>query len=202
MGFLVSQHGHLGAIPPPPFLSVSPRALESMRSGGAIPPPQKGYLSDSYAIPYENKGNGCDTPLCDTISKGCCAICGGISHWAAKGIFRGGGGCIKLGLEFLDPVEPARPGKGALGGRGFLPKSRHQLLPDEVGEFSAKWVANFRRSLEGDFRASFAGKIVRSIFHQNSTEISPSNFTTRLGCGAQKKSFQWNCFWDCRRNFW
>ena len=82
MGFSVSQHGQLGAIPPPPFLSVSP--LESMRSGGAIPPPQKGYLSDTCAIPYENKANGCDTPLCDTISKGYCAIWGGISHWAAK----------------------------------------------------------------------------------------------------------------------
>ena len=51
MGFLVSQHGELGAIPPPPFLSVSP--LESMRSGGAIPPPppSKGvsqrYLRDT-----------------------------------------------------------------------------------------------------------------------------------------------------------
>ena len=82
MGFLVSQHGQLGAIPPPPFLSDSP--FESMRGGGAIPPPQKGYLSDTCAIPYENKANGCDTPLCDTISKGYCAIGGGISHWAAK----------------------------------------------------------------------------------------------------------------------
>ena len=53
MGFLVSQHGQLGAIPPPPFLSISP--LESMQSGGAIPPLQKGYLSDTCAIPYENK---------------------------------------------------------------------------------------------------------------------------------------------------
>ena len=69
----------------PPFLSVSP--LESMRSGGAIPPPQKGYLGDTGAIPYKNKPNGCDTPLCDTISKGYCAIWGGISHWAAKVIF-------------------------------------------------------------------------------------------------------------------
>ena len=83
MGFLVSQHGQLGAIPPPPFLSVSP--LESMRSRGAIPPPpQKGYLSDTCAIPSENKANGCDIPLCDAISKGHCAIWGGISHWAAK----------------------------------------------------------------------------------------------------------------------
>ena len=80
-GFLVSEHGQLGAIPPPAFLSMSP--LESMRSGGATPP-QKGYLSDTCAIPYENKANGCDTPLCDTISKGYCAIGGGISHWAAE----------------------------------------------------------------------------------------------------------------------
>ena len=91
MGFLVSQHGQLGAIPPPPFLSVSP--LESMRSGGAIPPPEKGYLSDTCAIPYENKANGCDTPLCDTISKGYCAIWGGISHWAAKFVAGAIGNC-------------------------------------------------------------------------------------------------------------
>ena len=49
------------------------------------PPPQKGYLSDTCAIPYENKENACDTPLCDTISKGYCAIWGCISHWASKG---------------------------------------------------------------------------------------------------------------------
>ena len=60
MGFLVSQHGKLGVIPPPPFLSVPP--LENMRSGGAIAPHQKGYLSDTCAIPHENKANGCDTP--------------------------------------------------------------------------------------------------------------------------------------------
>ena len=86
MGFLVSQHGQLGAIPPPPFLSASP--LESMRSGGAIPPPppQKGYLSNTCAIPDENKETACDTPLCDTILKGYCAMGGGggISHWASK----------------------------------------------------------------------------------------------------------------------
>ena len=82
MGFLVSQHGQLGAIPPPPFLSVSP--LESMRSGGAIPPPEKGCLGDTCAIPHENQAKGCDTPLCDTILKGYCAIWGGISRWAAK----------------------------------------------------------------------------------------------------------------------
>ena len=69
--------------PSPPFLSISPpwRACEvEVR----YPPPQKGYLSDTCAIPYEKRQKGCDTPLCDTISKGYCAIWGGISHWAAK----------------------------------------------------------------------------------------------------------------------
>ena len=85
VGFSVSQHGQLGAIPPPPFLSVSP--LESMRSGGAIPPPQKGYLSDTGAIPYENN---CQAkwvrypPLRYYLERVLQAIWGGISHWAAK----------------------------------------------------------------------------------------------------------------------
>ena len=86
MGFLVSQHG-LGCDTPAPFSERFPLG-EHSRSGGAIPPPQKGYLSDTCAIPYENKANGCDTPLCDTISKGYCAIWGGISRWAAKPTIR------------------------------------------------------------------------------------------------------------------
>ena len=80
MGFLVSQHGQLGAIPPPPFLSVS--TLESMRSGGAIPPPSNGYLCDTCAIPCENKANGCDTPS---------------AILSRKGIARYGGGYLALG---------------------------------------------------------------------------------------------------------
>ena len=43
-------------------------------------PPSKGHLSDTCTIPYENKANGCDTPLSDTISKRYCAIWGGVSH--------------------------------------------------------------------------------------------------------------------------
>ena len=51
----LSQHCQLGAIPPPPFLSIS--LLESMRSGGADAPlPQKGYLSDTGAIPFKKQG--------------------------------------------------------------------------------------------------------------------------------------------------
>ena len=42
------------------------------------PPPQRGISAILVRYPYENKANGCDTPpLCDTISKGYCAIWGG-----------------------------------------------------------------------------------------------------------------------------
>ena len=77
MGF-----GQLSAIPPPPFLSVSP--LESMLLWRYDTPLQKGYLSNTRAIPSKTRQNACDTPLCDAISNGCCAMWGGISHWAAK----------------------------------------------------------------------------------------------------------------------
>ena len=81
-GFLVSQHGQLGAITPSPFSEHFP--LGEHVKWRCDTPPQKGYLSDTCAIPYENKANGCDTPLCDTISKGYCVIGGGVSHWAAR----------------------------------------------------------------------------------------------------------------------
>ena len=84
MGLLVSQHGQLGTIPPPPSPFSERFPWRACEAEVRYPPPQKGYLSDTCVIPYENKANGCDTPLCDTISKGYCAIWGGISHWAAK----------------------------------------------------------------------------------------------------------------------
>ena len=76
-------------------------------------PPQKGYLSDTSAIPYENKANGCDTPLCDTISKGYCAIWGGISHWASKTLIQ------------ATPMLSIRPGSllNFQGSRHFLKRS-------------------------------------------------------------------------------
>ena len=77
MGFLVSQHGQLGAIPPPPFLSVFP--LGEHAKWRCDTPPQKGYLSDTCAIPYENKGNVCDTPSAILSRKGI-ARYGGVSR--------------------------------------------------------------------------------------------------------------------------
>ena len=83
MEFLVSQHGQLGAIPPPAFLSASP--LDSMRSGGAIPPPpQKGYLSDTCTIPYENKARSVRNPPLGYYLERVLHDMGGISNWAAK----------------------------------------------------------------------------------------------------------------------
>ena len=82
VGFLVSQHGQLGAIPPPPFLSISP--LESMQSGGAILPLKRGISAILARYPMKTRQMGAIPPLCDTISKGYCAIWGGIFHWAAK----------------------------------------------------------------------------------------------------------------------
>ena len=73
-----------GALPP----------VESMRSGGAIPPPppRKGYLSDTGSIPYENEIRYC-------------AICrGGISHWAAKV----GNGDIPFKQESISRMHPSR----------------------------------------------------------------------------------------------
>ena len=65
----------IGCDTPSPFSERFP--LGEHAKWGCDTPPEKGYLSDTCAIPYENKANGCDTPLCDTISKGYCAIWGG-----------------------------------------------------------------------------------------------------------------------------
>ena len=54
MRFVVSQHGQLGAIHPPPLFSErSP--LESMRSGGAIPPPPHKRGISAILVPYHMK---------------------------------------------------------------------------------------------------------------------------------------------------
>ena len=70
MGFWVSQHDRLGAIPPPPFLSISP--LESMRSGGALKTRQMGAIPPSAML---SRNYYLEKVLRDR---------GGISHWVAK----------------------------------------------------------------------------------------------------------------------
>ena len=77
MGFLVSQHGQLGAIPPPPFLSVSP--LESMRSGGAIPPLKRGISAILARYPMKAREMGAIPPAAILSRKGI-ARYGGVSR--------------------------------------------------------------------------------------------------------------------------
>ena len=81
MGFLVSQHGQLGAIPPTPFLSDSP--FESMRSGGAIPPLKRGISAIHARYPME-KGKWVRYPPLRYCLERVLHDIGGFPHWAAK----------------------------------------------------------------------------------------------------------------------
>ena len=99
-GVLVSQHGQLGAIPPPPFLSVSP--LESMRNGGAIPAHKRGISAILARYPLK-QGKTRVIPPSAILSR--------------KGIVRYGGvsrigplpGTSKL-LCFLEEAQPSGAG--------------------------------------------------------------------------------------------
>ena len=77
MGFLVSQHGKLGAMPPPPFLSISP--LESMQSGGAIPPLKRGISAILARYPMKTRQMGAIPPSAILSRKGI-ARYGGVSR--------------------------------------------------------------------------------------------------------------------------
>ena len=77
MGFLVSQHGQLGAVPPPPFLSVSP--FESMRSGGAIPSLKRGISAILARYPMKTRQTGAIPPSA-ILSRNGIARYGGVSR--------------------------------------------------------------------------------------------------------------------------
>ena len=73
----------IGCDTPSPFSQRFPLG-EHSRSGGAIPPLKTNISAILARYHMKTRQRGCDTSLCDTISKGYCAIWGGISHWAAK----------------------------------------------------------------------------------------------------------------------
>ena len=78
MGFFMSQHGQLGSLPPPPFLSVCP--LESMRSGGAIPASHKRGISTILArYPMKTRQMGAIPPYAILFRKGIVQY-GGVSR--------------------------------------------------------------------------------------------------------------------------
>ena len=85
MGFLVAQHGQLGAIPPSTFSEHFPLGEHAKWKCDTTPPPPTEGVSQRYLRDTPLKQNKTrDTPLCDTIPKGCYVIWEGISHWAAK----------------------------------------------------------------------------------------------------------------------
>ena len=77
MGLLVPQHDQLGAIPLPPFLSIS--HLESMRSGGAIPPLKRGISAINARYPMKTRQMGAIRP-CAILSRKGIARYGGVSR--------------------------------------------------------------------------------------------------------------------------
>ena len=78
MGFLVSQHGQLGAIPPPPFQSISP--LESIREVEVRYPPLKRGISAILARYPMKTGQMGAIPPCAILSRKGIARYGGVSR--------------------------------------------------------------------------------------------------------------------------
>ena len=73
----------IGCDTPSPFSERFP-PWRACKVGVRYPPLKRGISAILARYPMKTRQNACDTPLCDTISKGYCAIWGGISHWAAK----------------------------------------------------------------------------------------------------------------------
>ena len=122
MGFLVSQRGQLGAIPPPPFLSVSP--FKSVRSGGAIPPLKRGISAILARYPMKTRQMGAIPPSAILSRKGI-ARYGGVSrtgplstiaasiaryekyrYWASKIIGRRELNSLRTSTKFLRTPRP------------------------------------------------------------------------------------------------
>ena len=80
MGFLVSQHGQLAAISPSAFSELFPLGEHAKWRCDTPPPQRRGISAILARYPMKQGKKACDTPLCDRISKGYCAIWGGISH--------------------------------------------------------------------------------------------------------------------------
>ena len=77
MGFLVSQHGQLGAIPPPPFLSVPP--LRTREVEVRYPPLKRGISAILARYPMKTRQMGAIPPSAILSRKGI-ARYGGVSR--------------------------------------------------------------------------------------------------------------------------
>ena len=79
MGFLVSQHGQLGAIPPPPFLSVSPLGEHATWRCNTPPPLKRGISAILARYPMKTRQMGAIPPSAILSRKGI-ARHGGVSR--------------------------------------------------------------------------------------------------------------------------
>ena len=91
MGFLVSQHGQWGAIPPPPFLSVFP-PWRACKVEVRYPPPKRGISAILARYPMKTRQTGAILPSAILSRKGI-ARYGGVSRTgplrkSVKDIFR------------------------------------------------------------------------------------------------------------------
>ena len=78
MGYLVSQHGQLGAIPPPPFLSASP--LKSMRAEVRYPLQLKGVSQRYLRYHMKTRQKGAINPSAILSRKVLRDMGGGVSR--------------------------------------------------------------------------------------------------------------------------
>ena len=90
------------------------------------PPPPNGYLSDTCAIPYENKANGCDTPS---------------AILSRKGIARYGG-VSRIGLLSSAGHRPVLPFLGLSVFPGKSPKLARILFPCRTHKNTGKQEKN------------------------------------------------------------
>ena len=152
MGFWCLNMATLGAIPPPPpFLSISP--LESRRNGVRYPPPpQKGYLSDTCAIPYENKAKRVRCPPSAILSRKGIARYGGVSRiGAAK-------------LKF--PIRLILLSDHCLADFFFPPLSLMKFV-------WWSWASGYQTNLS----LCFVGKLLPDLFGLGKIELSDENYS-------------------------
>ena len=83
MGFWCLNMTNWVRYPLPLSLRISP--LESMRSGGAIPPLKRGISAILARYPMKTRRTGAIPPSAILSRRGIARYGGGISHWAAKG---------------------------------------------------------------------------------------------------------------------
>ena len=108
MGFLVSQHGQLGAIPPPPFWALPPWRACEVEVQYSPPPPPKGVSQRYWRDTLWKQGKWVrDPPLWYYRNNPQRVLrdMGGISHWAAE--------ATTLGVFDLCQFDPLKRGGGS-----------------------------------------------------------------------------------------